>query len=83
MASVTTEELFLIGYLLPKLYEKLLTPQEKESWKSQHPIHHGEAGVVVFVLGLLTKSPRLATFGLGLAVDDWNDRNKWFKDWTF
>lgn len=72
MASVTTEELFLIGYLLPKLYEKLLTPQEKESWKSQHPIHHGEAGVVVFVLGLLTKSPRLATFGLGLAVDDWN-----------
>ncbi len=78
MARLTKDESLLAGFIIPKLYETLLTPQDKKEWKKQFSIHHGEAGVLAFVVGVLGKMPRLAAFGLGLAADDWKDRNKWF-----
>ena len=78
MGRLTKDDAFLVGLLLPKLYEAFMTSQEKKEWKNQYPFHHGEAGVLAFLVGIFGKMPRLATFGLGLAVDDWKDRNKWF-----
>ena len=80
---LNSEESFLAGFLLPKVHESVLSPQEKREWKNDFPIHHGAVGVVACVIGILTKSPRLTAFGIGLALDDWKDRNQWFSNIRF
>ena len=69
---------FLAGLAAPKIYEKL-TPEEKTSWKKKYPMHHGEAGVLMVLGGILTKNSGLSAFGAGLVIDDWKDRKDWFQ----
>jgi hypothetical protein len=68
----------LAGLAAPKLYEKL-TPESKSEWKKKYPLHHGEAGVLMLVGGAIARNSGLAAFGAGLVIDDWKDRNEWFK----
>ena len=69
---------FLAGLAAPKLYQKL-SPEKKSNWKKKYPLHHGEAGVLMLLGGAVTRNPGLSAFGAGLVIDDWKDRNKWFK----
>jgi hypothetical protein len=72
--------LFLAGgYLLAEIYKKYTTPAEKSRWENYVNMHHGEAGAIMTGVGILTKSPRLATTGIGLMLHDRKDQNKWFK----
>ncbi len=41
-------------------------------------MHHGEVGTLLALIGLLAESPRLTATGVGLALHDINDINKWF-----
>ena len=68
------------GLTLPKMYDNLFTPQQKLSWKQQFPIHHGSVGVLALIGGILTNNTKLALFGVGLVLDDWKDRNQWFRN---
>jgi hypothetical protein len=68
------------GYLLAELYKKYATPVEKSKWKNYVKMHHGEAGAIMTGVGILTKSPRLTTTGIGLMFHDRKDQNKWFKN---
>ena len=68
----------LAGLAAPKLYEKL-TSESKSEWKKKYPLHHGEAGVLMLVGGAIARNSGLAAFGAGLVIDDWKDRNEWFK----
>lgn len=70
---------YLVGAIgLAVLYEKYATPQEKTNWENQVKVHHGEVGVLAFLLGVLTDSPRLTAVGAGLALHDVKDASKWF-----
>lgn len=79
---VSTILCFLAGLAAPKIYEKF-TPEEQSKWKKQYPLHHGEAGVLLIIGGILSKNPGLSAFGTGLVIDDWKDRKDWFKKKTF
>jgi len=70
--------LFLAGLTLPKLYEKL-PPEVKSSWKKKYDMHHGEAGILMWLGGAFSLNPALSAFGAGLVIDDWKDKDKWFK----
>lgn len=71
--------LYLIGAIgLAVVYDQYLTPQQKREWENKIKMHHGEAGVLLALTGLLTESPRLTATGIGLAIHDINDLNKWF-----
>lgn len=71
-------------------FEKGLDDAKKltSSWNSQpNPpkvyiddtrVHHGEAGVVLGVAGILTGDERLTGLGTGLALDDLHDLPEWF-----
>lgn len=69
---------FLAGLATPKIYAKF-SPEEKSKWEKKYPIHHGEAGILMIIGGILSKNPGLSAFGTGLVIDDWKDRNDWFK----
>ncbi len=69
---------FLAGLAAPKVYERL-APEVKAQWKKKYPIHHGEAGILMVLGGSVTKNLGLAAFGAGLIIEDWKDRNEWFK----
>ncbi len=72
--------LFLVGgYVVAELYKKYATPEEKRKWGNFVNMHHGEAGVLMTAVGMLTKSPRLAATGIGLLLHDNKDQDKWFK----
>lgn len=68
----------IAGLAAPKIYEKL-SPESKDEWKKNYPVHHGEAGVLMLIGGAITKNSGLAAFGAGLVIDDWQDRKEWFK----
>jgi len=65
-------------YLLAEVYKKFTTNQEKQNWEDKVKIHHGEAGVLMTIAGILDKSPALTLAGLGLAYHDRDDITKWF-----
>jgi len=69
---------FLAGLTAPKIYEKL-SPKVKAEWKEKYPGHHGEVGVMMLLSGSVTKNLGLAAFGAGLIIEDWKDKNEWFK----
>jgi len=69
---------FLAGLTAPKLYEKL-SPEAKNNWKKKYALHHGEAGVLMLLGGVVTRNPGLSAFGAGLVIEDWKDRNEWFQ----
>lgn len=66
------------GYVIAEVYKKYATPQEKQKWESFVKTHHGEAGAIMTVAGLATKSPSLIGSGIGLMIHDKDDVNKWF-----
>jgi hypothetical protein len=68
----------LAGLAAPKLYEKL-SPESKSEWKKKYSLHHGEAGVLMLIGGSISRNLGLSAFGAGLVIDDWKDRNEWFK----
>lgn len=68
----------LAGMAAPKFYEKF-SPEQKDEWKKKYPMHHGEVGVLMILGGVLSKNAGLAAFGTGLAIEDWKDRDEWFK----
>ncbi|MHA1129490.1 MAG: hypothetical protein ACTSQI_05025 [Candidatus Helarchaeota archaeon] len=45
---------YLIGSITPKIYEKL-SMEQKRKWKEIFPIHHGEAGVVLSGVSLISR----------------------------
>jgi hypothetical protein len=70
---------FFVGALaVAEAYKKYTTNQEKFNWENWIKLHHGEIGAVATILGVTTKSPRLAAVGLGLALHDISDAPKWF-----
>jgi len=68
----------IAGLAAPKLYEKLST-EDKNYWKEKFDIHHGEAGILMILGGTITRNHGLSAFGIGLVIDDWKDRDMWFK----
>lgn len=68
----------MAGMAATKLYEKF-SPEQKNDWKKKYPMHHGEIGVLMVLGGILSKNAGLSAFGAGLAIDDWKDKDEWFK----
>ena len=70
---------YLIGAVaVAELYRNFTTPEERRDWENKIRMHHGEVGALMTLVGLLTESPRLTATGIGLAVHDIDDVNKWF-----
>jgi hypothetical protein len=69
---------FLGAVVVAEAYKKFTTSEEKFDWENWIKMHHGEVGAIATILGVATKSPRLAAVGLGLALHDINDAPKWF-----
>lgn len=63
---------------LALLYDQYVTPEQKREWENKIKMHHGEFGALMVLFGLMTESPRLAATGVGLALHDIDDANKWF-----
>lgn len=53
-------------------------PNPPKVYISDTRIHHGEAGVVLGVAGILTGDERITGLGTGLALDDLHDLPEWF-----
>jgi len=71
---------WLVGsYVVAESYERLTTPEQKTKWKSLVKSHHGEWGVAATLLGIAARSPALKFSGMGLALHDRKDVNKWFR----
>jgi hypothetical protein len=68
----------IAGLTAPKLYEKL-SPEDKNYLKEKFGMHHGEVGILMILGGALSRNHGLSAFGVGLVIDDWKDRDKWFK----
>ena len=49
-------------------------------WENKVNIHHGAAGTLITIAGVLADSPKLIGTGLGLMIHDWDDRHKWFNN---
>lgn len=45
--------------LVAGAYDKFTTPVEKYEWEGKVQMHHGEFGVLMTFIGLLTESPKL------------------------
>ena len=66
------------SYTVAEAYKRCTTPEQKEAWESWAQTHHGEAGVCITVAGAAAKSPFAVGAGLGLALHDREDIDKWF-----
>ena len=66
------------AYLAGEAYERYATPQQKRKWENFARIHHGEAGILILGVGLVTKSSTIAASGIGLILHDRNDYKRWF-----
>ena len=60
-------------------YNKLLSSQQKFEWERKIKMHHGKAGFLVSLIGILTENPKLVVVGAGLMVHDWKDKDEWFR----
>lgn len=66
------------SYIVAEVYRTGTTNEQKSSWQNYVKTHHGEAGVLMALSGLIAKSPTLIGSGLGLAYHDRKDVDKWF-----
>jgi hypothetical protein len=66
------------GLALPEAYEQNASLEFRSRLQRFTDAHHGEIGVLAFLAGVVTKSPALTAFGLGLAIHDRKDANDWF-----
>jgi hypothetical protein len=67
-----------IGEYANKLYDEC-TSQQKQAWKDNRIMHHGEFGALTTVAGAGIESPIWAGFGLGLMISDLKDKEEWFR----
>ena len=66
------------SWLVAEIYKRYLTPDEKNRFENWVKTHHGEAGFIGVLLGLLIKSPTTTGAGIGLMIHDRKDMPKWF-----
>lgn len=76
--KLSPKEAFLIALAVCAFYKIFTTKEEKQQWEDEIQSHHGEWGVLGAILGAATGHLSLAATGLGLALDDIKDANKWF-----
>ena len=70
---------FLLGAIaVAELYRRYATDEEKARWEDYVKSHHGELGLLGTLLGAATGHYGVAATGLGLALHDINDIDKWF-----
>ena len=67
-----------LAYVAGEIYKNYVPAEKKQEWENAVKMHHGEAGVLTAVVGVLTKSPKIISVGIGLALHDRDDANKWF-----
>jgi len=70
--------LFLGAIAVAEIYRRYTTDDEKQDWENKVQIHHGEIGALAAILGVLTGHYGAAATGLGLALHDVDDAQKWF-----
>jgi len=70
--------LFLGAIVVAELYRRYATDEEKVRWENYVKSHHGELGLLGTFLGAATGHYGVAATGLGLALHDINDIDKWF-----
>lgn len=69
----------IAAYGLAEAYERFLSPETKIKWHNFIKSHHGEWGLACLAYGAATGSPSIAAAGVGLALHDRKDANKWFR----
>ena len=69
----------IVSYAIAEIYKSQATGDEKSRWENFVKTHHGEAGAVMAVVGLVAKSPALTGAGIGLVLHDRDDLHKWFR----
>jgi len=67
-----------LGYLAAEAYKQYVPEETKKEWERKIHSHHGEWGLLGTIVGIATGHYSLAASSTGLAIHDWNDRNKWF-----
>ena len=70
---------FCGAILIAEAYKRYTTVEQKSQWEGFVKTHHGEAGALIGIAGALTKSPAIASMGVGLMVHDIDDYKKWFR----
>ncbi len=45
---------YLIGSITPKIYDQL-SDEQRRKWKETFPIHHGEAGIVLSTVSIISR----------------------------
>lgn len=75
--NATFEDGFELGLVATQLW-RAADPQPGKIYLDGYRIHHGEAGVVMAVLGAVADAPGLVGFGMALALDDAGDSSQWF-----
>ena len=58
----------------------MTTPEQKRRWEGFVKTHHGEAGVIIAIIGAFARSPTLIGMGAGLAIHDIDDAPEWFRE---
>ena len=66
-------------FALAEAYRLLTTPEQKKRWEGFVKTHHGEAGVIIAIIGALARYPTLIGIGAGLAIHDIDDALEWFR----
>ena len=69
---------FLGAIVAAELYSRYATDEEKARWENYVKAHHGELGLLGTLLGATTGHYGVTATGLGLALHDINDIDKWF-----
>lgn len=69
---------FVGSMLIAEIYKRYTTPEEKQRFEGWVKTHHGEAGFVGILVGLLLKSPGIVGSGVGLVYHDREDISKLF-----
>lgn len=72
----------LVSYCTAEVYRQHVPQSTKNNWENSINMHHGEAGIRLLSTGILKNDPVMIGLGVGLAVHDHNDINKWFKPRT-
>ena len=67
-----------IGYTLGELYKNNVSADKKQKWENTVKIHHGEAGIIIALAGMIFESSTFTGIGIGLALHDIDDGGKWF-----
>ena len=72
----------LVSYGIAEIYRQHIPQSIKKNWENFINMHHGEAGIHLLSTGISKNDPVMIGSGVGLAVHDHNDINKWFKSIT-